>query len=334
MSVPKLLIIHTGGTFGMRFDHKGKQLTDFDLLILKEVIPELEQLGVHFSVEYMSRLIDSSDMDILYWQQLSGLIQNDYDLYDAFIILHGTDTMSYTASALSFMLQSLSKPVILTGALLPLGSVRNDARENLITAIEIAAKQVNGKPVVQEVAICFNNKLMRGNRSTKSDSNHFDSFSSPNYPLLAEVGTEIVFNTDHLLRQAGELEVYQEMNDQVAILKLFPGMNQYVVDSLIDSPVKGIVLESFGNGNVPTTTWFEQGILKLIEKDVLILNVSQCLTGDVLQGKYQASQFLHEVGVIDGKDLITEAAITKMMHALARDNSRELLSYSLVGEML
>jgi len=332
---PKLLIIYTGGTFGMQFSRDGKQLKDFDFLQLKESIPELNRLNVSIHTIQMAKLIDSSDMNIEYWCLLAKLIHDSYAAYDGFIILHGTDTMAYTSSILSFMLQNLSKPIVLTGALLPLGDVRNDARENLITAIEIAIMRKKGQAMFQEVVICYNNQLIRGNRATKTDSDHFNSITSPNYPPLAEIGTKIDVKHNLLWQNKQSLKVRNKIEENIFLLKLFPSMSEKMISPLLKIPLKGLVLETFGNGNTPSFPWFYHFLEKIVDKGGTVLNISQCISGTVSQGKYQASEALNNLGIIDGKDMTTEAAVTKLMYALANEpsNIKKTLSASIAGEM-
>ncbi len=335
----RMLIIYTGGTMGMHYDPMVRTLVPFDFSDIVSTLPELSRFNL--TLEFISFLkpIDSSNMKPEHWIALVELIYEQYLEYDGFVILHGTDTMAYTASALSFMMENLNKPVIFTGAQLPLSEVRSDARENLVTAIEIAATRKNGKPIVKEVCIYFNHALMRGNRSKKLQSSHFDAFLSENYPNLAEAGISIEFNESVLYSPADRpFKVYTKLDSNVLIVKLFPGITKEVVECLFNTRgLKGVVLETFGSGNAPTDLWLEDILKNVSEKGIVVLNVSQCIGGTVFQGRYDTSRHLEKSGVISGKNITTEAAITKLMFVLANkpfsENIKAFLEDSIRGEM-
>ncbi len=323
----------------MHYDPMVRTLVPFDFSDIVSTLPELSRFNL--TLEFISFLkpIDSSNMKPEHWIALAELIHERYQEYDGFVILHGTDTMAYTASALSFMMENLSKPVIFTGAQLPLSEVRSDARENLVTAIEIAATRKNGQPIVKEVCIYFNHALMRGNRSKKLQSSHFDAFLSENYPNLAEAGISIEFNESVLYSPADKpFKIYSKLDSNVLIVKLFPGITKEVVTCLFNtSGLKGVVLETFGSGNAPTDVWLEDILKNASEKGIVVLNVSQCIGGTVFQGRYDTSIHLEKSGVISGKNITTEAAITKLMFVLAnkpfRENIKASLEDSIRGEM-
>ena len=324
----------------MVYDRQNDQLVPFDFEQVLERVPEIRRLDFELTVIVLEELIDSSNMKPSNWINLARIIRDNYDAYDSFVILHGTDTMAYTASALSFLLEGLNKTVILTGAQLPIGVARSDARENFITALEIAAAQENGRAMVPEVCIYFNSLLLRGNRAKKKESVHFNAFHSENYPHLAMAGVSIEYNLPFIRPYvAGSpLKVYEEMDTNVVVLPLFPGINQQIINSILNIPnLKGLVLESYGAGNAPTESWFLNALQNAIDRGLLIFNVSQCDGGRVTQGRYQTSKQLDAIGVLSGSDCTVEAAITKLMFLLANEPDhaklKERLVTPLVGEM-
>lgn len=333
-----LLVIYTGGTLGMDYDADGALVPcSFDQVIAR--VPVIKELNINLSVTSFVEPIDSSNVQLTHWQAMAQAIYDAYDRFDGFIVLHGTDTMAYSASALSFMLEGLNKPVIFTGAQLPIASPRSDGHDNFVTSLEIASEFRNGKPAITEVCIFFNHLLLRGNRSKKVESQHFDAFESDNYPILAEAGISIDYNEAALKPyQDSILELNLAMDDRVAILKLFPGLSEKLIASLLKSEyIKGIVIESYGAGNVPNHLSFIQLLKEASASGKIILNVSQCNGGRVDHGKYETSMGLSAAGVLSGRDMTAEAAITKMMYALKRyqrdPEVKKCLITSIRGEM-
>ena len=318
---PRILIIYTGGTIGMVQRPDDGSLAPVNFEELSNEIPMLNKFGYKINAITLSPIIDSSNITPELWFKLAETIENNYEVYDGFVVLHGTDTMAYTASALSFMLENLNKPVIFTGSQLPIGTLRTDGKENLLTSIEIAAAVKKGKCIVPEVCIYFNSKLFRGNRSSKIDSAQFRAFESKNYPPLAKAGVEINYSCEYIRKANNDkrLKVNYKLNTNVVILKIFPGIQPLVVESIIDIPdLKGIVLESFGSGNVPEFDWFTQLINKAINKGIIVVNVSQCAGGKVQMGLYHTSKDIQKVGVVSGYDMTSEAAISKIMFLLGQ----------------
>lgn len=335
-----VLLIFTGGTISMSEDPATGALRPIDFEKVQEYLPELKQTGIRVKSIPFLPLIDSSDVQPENWERIAHVIQENYDDYDGFVVLHGTDTMAYTASALSFMLENLSKPVIFTGAQLPIGMMRSDARENLLTAVEIATSWENGYAIVPEVCIFFEDTLFRGNRTTKKNAEHFSAFNSYNYPPLAKAGVHIKYfrNYIHYPSPGTKLVLRTKVDRNVAILKLFPGITEQTVQAILNiKGLKAVVLESFGAGNAPRRTWFFDALKEAADRGIIIVNKSQCSTGSVEMGRYETSINLVNAGLLSAYDCTTEAIVTKLMCLLGEFDSvydvKNKLSVSICGEM-
>lgn len=334
-----ILIIYTGGTFGMVHDESGS-LVAFDFQQIIEKVPSLRSLDICITVISFVKPLDSSNMGVSEWQGIAGIIKSYYNQYDGFVILHGTDTMTYTAAALSYMLQGLNKPVIITGAQLPISAVRSDARANLVSALEIAAAKEDGHAIVPEVCIYFDYKLTRGNRTFKKRSNQFEAFGCENYPLLARIGISIAYNKAAIrpIIPGAVLNVKTSFDPGIFLLRIVPSLSESFVRQAISMQgLRGIILETYGSGNAPTADWFLGLLKEASDKGIILYNVSQLVGGIVNQGRYETSKFLSELDVVSGSDITIEAAWVKFMFLLGTEPDservRKKLAKSISGEM-
>ena len=337
----RVLLIYTGGTIGMGRNPASGALEPLDFQRLVDNMPEFDAIPVRVDVHQFSSPIDSSDMNPRLWAQIATIIADSFDRYDGFVILHGTDTMAFTASALSYMLGNLTKPVILTGSQLPIGQLRTDGRENLITSIEVAAaRTTDGSPVVPEVCIYFSGRLLRGNRTTKINADGFNAFDSFNYPHLADAGVDIVYHHERILQPRFDqpLQLQTAMDTNIMVFTLFPGIQESLVRNILEMPqLRSVVMRTYGSGNAPSLPWLMEMLRRATERGFNIVNISQCAEGTVEMARYDAGFQLKSVGVISGYDSTVEAAVAKLMHLQARFDDpqqiRQLMNRSLCGEI-
>lgn len=318
-----ILLIYTGGTIGMKEDQTIQALRPFNFSQILEEVPELGKFAYKIDSYTFDPLIDSSDVEPSLWTALAGLIEERYDDYDGFVILHGTDTMAYSASALSFMIEGLTKPVVFTGSQLPIGTPRTDGKENLISSVEIAAaKDEDGHALVPEVCICFDNVLMRGNRTSKINSDNFRAFRSENLPPLAEAGINIRYNTALIIKPDNWSRrpiFHMNLDTRVSILKLHPGITPQVVRSILCSPdPRAVIIETYGAGNAPSKEWFLALVQEAASMGKVLLNVTQCIAGCVNMDIYATGKCLKEAGVANGYDSTTESALAKLFHLMGK----------------
>ena len=309
-------------------DAKTGTFVPFDFQLIEKNLPDLSRLEYQVTVHSFTPIIDSSNMRPSIWIEMAQIIRDNYERYDGFVILHGSDTMAFSASILSFLLEGLQKPVILSGSQLPIGEIRTDARENLMTALEIASAKKDDRSIIQEVCILFDNKLFRGNRSFKYISDKFEAFRSPNYPVLAEAGIHIRYNHDVLLDNTNKEFIYHDkIDNRVGVLKLFPGISIETIRAVLDSPVRSIVMETFGSGNTMTDSWFLNALQQTIQSGKNILDISQCKVGSVELGRYETSNELKSIGVLNGYDMTFETAVTKLMYLQGELADQEQVAY-------
>ena len=337
----KVLLIYTGGTIGMGRNPATGALEPLDFNHLRDNVPEMKYIKASIDIYQFEQPIDSSDIDTATWVKLVRIINENYQAYTGFVILHGTDTMAYTASALSFMLENLTKPVILTGSQLPIGQLRTDGKENLVTSIELASlTDDKGRALIPEVCIYFSGKVLRGNRATKQNADEFNAFNTFNYPHLCEAGINFTFHFHHILKPdfSKPMIPHVDLNPNIIVFSLFPGIQENVVHHLIDAPeLRGIILRSYGSGNAPQQPWLIHLLREATERGVCVVNISQCVAGRVEMGRYNTGFQLKDAGVISGYDSTVEAATTKLMYLYARYDDvniiRRLMNESIVGEI-
>lgn len=340
-NTPSILLIYTGGTIGMIENPETGALLNFDFEQFRHYVPELKRFNYHIDSYTFNPPIDSSDMEPKYWIQIAQIITDNYNLYDGFVVLHGTDTMAFTASALSFMLENLGKPVVITGAQLPIGKLRTDGKENLLTSIEIAAaRNAQGEPMVPEVCIFFENRLMRGNRTTKINAEGFNAFRSFNFPSLADAGIHIKYDA-HLIRRPDPKKVFRPhflLDNNIIILTLFPGIRQEFIDTILQMMnLKALIIKTYGSGNAPQKPWLFEKLKALDERGVILVNITQCSQGTVEMHRYETGRQLLQAGAVNGYDGTLESTVTKLMFLLGHNYSKEeilrLMNTSIAGEI-